>query len=291
MAKPGKLPAAAMAKLQAANDQLEQFDALLTQKANQVKAAQTVVIRCQESDPDELEDAIEKRMRLERALDELRDRRNTLSKVVTTINVWVMNLPNDAVVINAKRVLGSRLRAKGQTYVEAVAAVRHAIVGVKTAFNRAQRCALPMDEKKQLATEYVNAAAARGKPHVAAEHGRPFYLTFDHGNTFGSRQDIAAIMAWMFKDEMIAQLHRDIEAGVDGRIALTATDRATRMHELRDELLLLERREEALIEAADDEGQIIARRVPDFPEAFLGVSLSSGSKRPPSRRIAADPVH
>lgn len=289
MARPGKLPAAALAKLQAANDQLEQFDALLTQKANQVKAAQTVVIRCQESDPDELEDAIEKRTRLERALDDLRDRRNTLSKVVTAVNVWASNMPDDAVVTNSKRLMGSRLRSKGQTYVEAVAAVRHSIVAVKTERNRVQRCALPMDEKKQMATEWVNAAAARGKPHVATEHDRPFHLTFDHGTNFSSRQDIAAIIAWMFRDEMIAQLHRDIEAGADGRIALTAADRATRMRELRDELLSLERREEALIEAADDEGQIIARRVLEYPEAFLGVTLSPGSRQPPSRRVA-DPV-
>ena len=83
--------------------------------------------------------------------------------------------------------------------------------------------------------------------------------------------DTAGLVAWLFRDALIARLHAEIDELADDEHALDDQERRARENELLDALMMAERREETLIELAGSEGLEIPRRATADVRAVLGI--------------------
>ena len=85
--------------------------------------------------------------------------------------------------------------------------------------------------------------------------------------------DVLPVVAWLFHDRLVDRLDAEIDALADDAGALTDDERDRREREILRQIDEVERREEALIEAAEEAGAPIARRDDAAPAAVLGVRL------------------
>lgn len=78
------------------------------------------------------------------------------------------------------------------------------------------------------------------------------------------------LLAWLFRDEIVAKV-KALIGDTDPPGALSYDQRETAIAKLSDDLLAAERREEALIDAAEAQGITIPRRADADPRAILGI--------------------
>jgi hypothetical protein len=79
------------------------------------------------------------------------------------------------------------------------------------------------------------------------------------------------IVAWLFQDQLIAAVEKEIDQCTDDANALSDVDRAKKLKATVDEILSVERQEEALIEMAATQGHEVGRRPDVDPRAVLGI--------------------
>jgi len=158
-------------------------------------------------------------------------------------------------------------------YRGAVIHIRQEIHSATLGLKVTQRAAPPIAERKDAATKYVLDLKRRLPPKMKATHEK-FSITFSDPTSYTPKINIAAFMAWYDAEGFIARLHAEIDAMPKAELELSAADKEARIAEIRAALLEMERREEAMIEAAAKyEGQIIERRVDADPLAVLGVDI------------------
>lgn len=178
---------------------------------------------------------------------------------------------------------------KSETFGQAVEARRRRLRELKA--DRAKHAAAPTPAAK--AKELVRAEVAKyaelGCPDVAPviDHGEAarWPIAGMNRSNFGSLKaqvaggdsgqvfDGAAMLCWLFRDQVIAALEKEIDALASDEVALSAEDRARLIAECDRDACALEIEEEQLIRAAAESGQPIERRRDASPEAVLLVRL------------------
>jgi hypothetical protein len=127
---------------------------------------------------------------------------------------------------------------------------------------------LPKVDQKKLAKAYVGQLA---KPKITITPDGKFDASF--GNPNQDSLCIETVLAWLDPDHFIAALEREIDAMPQPAPTMTAVEKTQRMAELSLHLDQLERCEEALIEAAQEQGIEITRRTDCSPPCVLGVRV------------------
>jgi len=160
---------------------------------------------------------------------------------------------------------------KGKTALEALDAKRDVIANLKAEAESFDKARLTFDEAFRQAERDIQKLAASGAPD--------FRGTTRLEPVIGARVDIqgetrwpmtflnesrsivngGAMIAWLFKDELIARARMEIQAATrEGTISLA--DRKARRREIAAEIIELEREEEVLFRLARKEDKHIQRR-------------------------------
>ena len=199
-----------------------------------------------------------------------------------TVTPWLRGLPGGA-QIESHDGTAAKLK-KGETAADAVARLRGEIDELRADLHAARTAPIPPAEAKAAARRQIEALTARGKPdarHLAEAAldiswptvGAGGYLTVPStgahvGGTVDAPDGIG-VLAWLFKDQMIAAVEAEIDEINDGIGALGAEERRTREGEILAALLDAERAEEGIIEQG---AGAISRRPDADPRAVLGLA-------------------
>jgi hypothetical protein len=140
---------------------------------------------------------------------------------------------------------------------------------------RAKDAPLPSAKAKELAIEQIDALAALGAPNVAPtiQRGKDFRFaeTGAFGDTRSPEVNALWLTAWLHKDTMKKHICDLIDATANDDLALSDDQRSARIAALKSQLLALERKEEAMVEAL----QNVPRRLDADPRAVLGLDDNS----------------
>ena len=171
--------------------------------------------------------------------------------------------------------------AKGETTMDAIERVRGEIAGYNAEVKRIERAPYPSAEVMARLTAAVDALADVGRPDIKPTlHNMdlprwpeaPVHTYRGFRAEDGSMApDAQGMLCWLFRDQMIAALQREVEAVAKDDAAVPAADRPRLLAELAAKRLLAERIEEALVERAEAEGQTVARREEADIRALLGL--------------------
>lgn len=88
----------------------------------------------------------------------------------------------------------------------------------------------------------------------------------------GSIPDSQAMIAWLFKKQLLAAVDAEIAELSDDKGALTDEQREQKLAEIDRDILAVEREEEELVSMAESQGQTISRRTNSDPRAILGLA-------------------
>ncbi len=155
---------------------------------------------------------------------------------------------------------------------KAVETIRNRLAAIREERERLRLAPYPASEAKALATAEIEALAARGRPDVGDLLHTKRPIAWPEASVIagsGLVIDATAIIAHMFKTEMIKAAHAAIDEAADDKLALTEEQRHARRAELDAEKLRLEREEEATISAANRFD--LLRRPNADPRAVLGL--------------------
>jgi hypothetical protein len=162
--------------------------------------------------------------------------------------------------------------AKGETHADVVNRVRDEIAKTLKERLDVQQAGLPIEEMRAQVRKFVSEQARKGRPRVLASHDG-FQVQYDDGRGFTPGGDWGAILCWLIEERMTEELDRIIEAMPAPALAVTPSEKAERLSTIKGKLLELERQEEAIIDAAEKDGQDIPRRPNADPAAILGVVI------------------
>jgi hypothetical protein len=210
-----------------------------------------------------------------------------VAQLLQQIDAWIDRVPAD---ISIKMHELGKPPSKPANVATAIGKVRDRLSDAFARLDAARSALIPIAEAKELARREVEALAAAATPNVNTlleGQGRIVWPRAHHsvqvvsglegrtataGSGFASLPDPLALAAWLDPEAMLARLARQIEEAGDDETALDAEARAKRIAELTDEILKIERDEEALLEIASNEGVEIMRRPDADPRAVLGLS-------------------
>jgi hypothetical protein len=186
-----------------------------------------------------------------------------------------------AIERNIEPHLGKLADPKAHSFLpDQVDSIRRKIAKLKADIHRAQSAPKPSGDVKRIAIAEIKALAERGRPDVfgAIEGGQKIKWPTVHADVtmFDPRNpvtvivpDMLAIHAWQHEGDIIRRVETEIDNCADDAHAISDDDRASRIAELKYEVLGLERQEERLIELA---GGVITRRSDADVRAVLGLS-------------------
>lgn len=165
--------------------------------------------------------------------------------------------------------------------------VRGQIAAAHAAIADTRNADVPLSDVVKAIERQVDALASRGQPDVTplfqGQRGRITFgrvelalglVTSDGrgGFTTGSADDAMGLVAWLYRDDLIAALTAEAEAAADPDAeALTEAEKAERITALSAEILNHERVEEALVKLAADRGLVLSRRGATDPRAVLEI--------------------
>jgi hypothetical protein len=119
---------------------------------------------------------------------------------------------------------------------------------------------------------YLARLAASAKPRVGFDTRGAARVLWSE-DLIASKDDLLGVLAFIFGPQQIAAaFQRELQPEVPN--ALSPAERDKRLTELVADLLLLERREEQLIERAGAEGHDVLRRVDASPMAVLNLVIA-----------------
>lgn len=170
---------------------------------------------------------------------------------------------------------------KGESGLDALAAIRDKLAKRRDERQAVVDAQVPASVVIEQARSAVEALAERGQPNVMGciEGGAPFRfaagalepVTRGGSGYVQSSIDASALLAWLFKDELVSRIETLIRENADDASALTDAERKSRLEQIDAEILQIERVEEAVIEALHAEGLAVMRRSDCDPRAVLGV--------------------
>ncbi len=193
---------------------------------------------------------------------------------------------------------------KGETAATAVERVRRRLRELDADRNRIESAPFPSATAKEVAANYINELADAATPIVSStvEHGGPLVIDgkpveppivfasklarFDvhtaagPGVATGAAPDVIGLMAWLFKDQMLARIGEAIDVEADDKIALTHEQRREQLATIAADREHAEQDEAHLLWASYAAGAIVEPRGDMTPSAFLMVQAIRAGKRP-----------
>lgn len=204
------------------------------------------------------------------------DRYRECADVNAAIRRYLESLPANVVLEDIKQ---SKAKPKpGENFVAAVERVRREIAGQVSERLRLQQAGLPVEEIRARAKDWITQRARLARPYVTANHDQ-FTVRFDVyvESAPVPITDVAAVMAWLYPERFTKKIDEIIDQMPKPALALSADAKSRRLREIKDRLYELEVEEEGLISAAEEQGQIIARRTTADPRAVLGLVINRNS--------------
>ena len=229
---------------------------------------------------------------LQADLAKMKARQQALSATAESAATLVNNI--EAFVERARRLAltaaVTAVRRKGATVLEALDEIRAKIADEKDRLRAARVAPLPSSEAKAKAVGEIEALAERGRPDVTpvVDTGREIgfptragdHVSLSQRTAYASENDqidAVALVAWAFKEQLIAAIEREIDDNCDDVSALSKEERDVAIASAVADQLRLEREEESLVIIAIDSGLQVQRRADADPRAVLGLTDESGA--------------
>lgn len=266
-AETGRLPRRAKLKISAMLDAETDAQARLKTTVDRIAGLfKEVKLK---SGEDSTRDEREEIERLQAIQEQQQRRHLELANINMKVRRFLMELPAHAVLEDAPRPkVGLR---KGDSPLDALNRVRADIRTAQGEVRKLYHAGPRAADVKRAARNFVNGLAEKGRPKITAAHGA-FEITFDSGG-FTTKPDLRAILAWLDPERLLKRLEDEIDAMPAPTLALSVKEKNERLAVAKEKLLHLEREEEALIEAAYDDGERVVRRYDADPVAILGVQI------------------
>lgn len=192
-----------------------------------------------------------------------------IANCVMRLRRFFMELPASVDLEDAPR---EKVQArKGESLPDAINRVRLEISRAQSEVRKLSQAGPRAADLKRAARKYVMQLAETGRPKITATHEK-FEIEFQTGG-FTLAPNVRAIISWLDPDALIKRLEDEIDALPVPPLTLSLKEKNERLTVAKAKLLTLEREEEALIEAASDDGQRIVRRYDADPVAVLGVQI------------------
>jgi hypothetical protein len=183
--------------------------------------------------------------------------------------------------------LGIRaLMERDESISDAVVRYRAQLLQLNSERDGIRRATYPSRDVKAAMREQVHQLAEAAAPRVdgAIKRGSPVVFpttttqslvrNADKGAiVFNETADALGLFAWMFGDQLISRLESEIDKAADDKHALSRDERERQEAALMGYMLAVERKEVALIFAAEARGELIDFRADTSVEAALGVRL------------------
>lgn len=204
-------------------------------------------------------------------------RHRALADLNGKIRRYLDMLPADMVVEDAKR---PKIKLKNETHQQAIASLRGQIMKLIAERSQVERAALPTDEIKAQAKRWIVERALKGRPTITAGHDK-FDIVFSamKENAYTPTLDVFALLAWYDPEYLEDKLNTVIDEMPRPTFALSPSEKAQRLAEIKAELADAERMECALIDDAQDNGIIIDHRPNVSVPALLGLTVSKKSAK------------
>jgi hypothetical protein len=182
---------------------------------------------------------------------------------------------------------------RNDSLTEAIEQRRRRLRELRADLRRIAAAPYPSVTAKEVLRAHVTALAERGAPDLLPlieegrpEIGGPVNHRFEevHGTAQGSLPvrgsvrfpvpDLLSLLAWLDPDRLIARLEAAIDELADDDNALTDDQRTEARTQVTNDMLAVEREEEALVCRAEAENLTVQRRPDCDPRAVLGLSSS-----------------
>lgn len=216
----------------------------------------------------EIQELVEARNRLEERIAAHAERRNGLVTLDRRLSEFVASLsaaPAAAAPID--------LKLSAEKFDAELAKTRAQISDLVEQIAQVERAPHPSGVVKARARAKIEARAARPNVGAAIEHGEDFRFPTIVGKS-GAAIDIEGVFCWLFRDELIAAVDREIDEAADDSLALDDATRKRMRAELAAELFAAECKEEAIISAAETAGRTFDRRADADVRAVLGLAAA-----------------
>jgi hypothetical protein len=216
-----------------------------------------------------IEQLQEELTRLAAQIKQREDKRMQAAMLVGALRGFLEQASLDSQPLTSVQHPPAALRAD-ETPPAALRRVRNEIAALERELIELRKASLPSAELKLKVRDYIHQLALAGTPHLMAERGE---CRIDWPPGCQTPMGVigpgaAAVMAWLFADQMVARLDEQIDA-LRGA-GLSSSERVKKEGQLKDRLLTLQRTEESLIETHEAEFDL-PRRPQAAPEAILGV--------------------
>jgi hypothetical protein len=216
----------------------------------------------------ETQELVEGRNRLDNRIAAHAERRNALVTLDRRLTEFLSSLsaaPAAAAPID--------LKLSADKFDAALAKTRAEVRDLLERIAQVERARHPSGVVKARARAKIEARAARPNVRVAIEYGEDFRFPIIVGNT-DAAIDVEGLLCWLFKDQLIAAVEREIDEAADDSKALDATTRKSMRADLAAELFAAESQEEAIISAAEAVGRTFDRRADADVRAVLGLAVA-----------------
>jgi len=159
----------------------------------------------------------------------------------------------------------------GETVASALITLRSEIVSLRQRLHSTRYAALPREDQKRMALEFVVAQVRTAAPrfNIVADQVRLSW----RDSVIASADDVFALITALAPTVVLEALERQIDAAPERPDALTVDERTQRVAQLESELDAMERREESLVQLAQASGLECPRRPDAAPQAVLGVAI------------------
>jgi hypothetical protein len=198
-----------------------------------------------------------------------------LHQLVSRVQQWQRELPSG---VELELVAPPVIELKpGEKVADAIEAVRGEIRTVRERIAIIRSAPLPKAAQQHLAAEYTVRMAQAARPQVRVVNDQ---LRVSYRGDMAATEDVVSLLAWIMPEALCEALERELAAAQPARTdAMSSGERMQRTAELDVQLLALERREEALITAAQEQGLVIERRPDASPLAVLNVEIATAAKQ------------
>jgi hypothetical protein len=200
-----------------------------------------------------------------------RERHRSAAALVARIDQWLLGHRGNIefAMVPAPKVKGLGI----DDLLKQIDDTRSEIASAKDELALVKRAPMVRPDIEKQVQQWVAEKAMRGMPMVkiAGAHIEVDFRDHAGGWSSSASDRLAAALAWLNPDAMTAQLLKQVNRSLGTQSALTEEERESRIAELTERLDDLERREEALIEAAIAGGHAVMRRVDASPSAVLGI--------------------
>jgi len=194
-------------------------------------------------------------------------------------------IPGNCRLVEVEDQPAAELLKKGETVATAVERCRFRLRELQADAHRVRSSPFPSSDAKRKVREQIDTLADAAEPDTTrvVELLEPVAfvttaLRADIHNAgaavaFSEVPDAIGLIAWLFRDQLIAKVEASIDAVADDKAALSERERQEQEAVILADALVIERQEVALILHAETQGMTMDFRKDTDPRAVLGVRL------------------